>query len=123
VSVHLIAPPEFYTFTPEQLADICNGCGSKGSRLPVPNSILWLCIIIACNIHDLCYHLGKNKARSDAVFHANILLLMQHAYDSSPRWMRWTGIARLLFILRGHIAWKYYLAVAALGGPAYERAA
>lgn len=122
MAVQLIAPPDYFALTDSQLGDICNGCGAKGSLLPVPNYILFLCIIAACNAHDYAYHLGKDKARSDATFLANILLLMQEAYESSPKWMKWTGLARALFIARGHIAWKYYLAVAALGESAFAKA-
>lgn len=120
--VRLIVPPEYYTLTKAQLADICNGCGAKGSRLPVPNTIYGLSIKRACDGHDLCYHLHKDKDRSDAAFLVNILLLIQDAFESAPAWAKWTGWAFVLRELRRVRAMTYYVAVSDLGGQAYKRA-
>lgn len=120
--VRLIVPPEWYELTDEQKTDICNGCGAKGSRLPVPDTIYGLSIKRACDAHDLCYHLGKDKDRSDAAFHMNLLLLIQDAYRTAPAWAKWTGLAFLLRALRRARAMTYYVAVSDLGGAAYRRA-
>ena len=120
--VRLIVPPEWYTLTDEQRADICNGCGAKNSRLPVPDTIWGLCIKRACDAHDLCYHLGKDKDRSDAAFLVNVLLLIQDAFYTAPAWMKWVGLAFVIRELRRVRAMTYYAAVSDLGAAAYRRA-
>lgn len=120
--VRLVVPPEWYELTAKQLADICNGCGAKNSRLPVPQTIWGLPIKRACDAHDLCYHLGKDKDRSDAAFLVNILILIQDAFYTAPAWAKWTGLALLLRELRRVRAMTYYAAVSDLGGAAYRRA-
>lgn len=120
--VRLVVPPEWYTLTDEQKADICNGCGAKGSRLPVPDTIYGLSIKRACDAHDLCYHLGKDKDRSDAAFLVNVLLLIQDAFYVAPAWAKWTGLAFILRELRRVRAMTYYAAVSDLGWAAYRGA-
>lgn len=120
--MQLIAPPEFFALTEAQLDDICNGCGAKGSRLPIPDSFWGLSMTPACNAHDFAYHLGKDKARSDAVFFANMLLIIEDAYETAPAWQKWAGISWTLRLLRRRMAWIYYLAVCDCGGSAFAKA-
>ncbi|KAF0235072.1 MAG: hypothetical protein FD177_231 [Desulfovibrionaceae bacterium] len=118
--VPLIAPPEFYALTPEQKADICNGCGARGSHVPVPDTIWGLDIREACNIHDYNYGEGRDKNRSDAVFIVNIVLLAVYAFLEWPMWARWAAFP--LLVLRVLRAITYGMAVITFGGAAFGRA-
>ena len=57
----------YKTLTDAQKAFICNGCGGKGSWVPVPNFIFEA----SCNHHDFQYWLGcrkKDRKKADRQF-------------------------------------------------------
>jgi hypothetical protein len=112
VKVTLYAPAEYWGLTPEQRADITNGCGPGrfGSRV-ISDSLWGLDITEACNIHDFSYHIGwtiADKASADRAFLNNMLRII----DAAGGW--WPIVA-----LRRHAAVTYYRAVADFGGPAF----
>lgn len=88
----------------------CNGCGTKGlGGWLVPDTLWGLDISEACNIHDWMYAEGNDKAHADLIFLYNMLVLVaQRGGWLAP--------------LRRHRAVKYYLAVADLGGLAFDAA-
>jgi hypothetical protein len=49
----------YKNLTLSQKLHICNGCGGKGSKIPVPSFIF----SASCNHHDFQYWLGCNKAQ------------------------------------------------------------
>lgn len=42
----------------DELLEICNACGAKGSRLPVPQTAWGMSLKPMCHIHDTDYHWG-----------------------------------------------------------------
>jgi len=85
--------------TPEQRRAVSNGCGGKGSWVPVPDFLF----TASCNIHDFHYWRGGDEAdrlKADFEFYQAMLV---DAADAS--WWRrgWD---------RG-LAWLYYRAVRA----------
>lgn len=101
----LIAPGAYYELTPEEKEDICTGCGTRFFN--VPDNILGLNIVEACNIHDYMYNIGQSlsdKNEADDVFLYNILFLIE--LGSHNRFIRW---------MRQRLAGIYYSAVCALG--------
>jgi len=89
---------------------ICNGCGSSQAKFDfIPDSVYFLKIRQACDIHDWMYHYGKGiegKEEADRAFLNNMLRLIERGN-------------RFLKPLRRRRALKYYEAVVAFGGPAY----
>lgn len=111
-SVQLFAPPEYWSLTPAQRADMCNGCGSKGwCGYVVPDSLLGLCVTPACDIHDYMYTVGATigeKVVADRIFLNNMLRLI----DAGGGWgfiKRW----------RADLAHDYFDTVSKFGGPAF----
>ena len=52
----------------DELLEICNACGAKGSRLPVPQTAWGLDLRPMCHIHDTDYHWGvthEDKKEAD----------------------------------------------------------
>lgn len=49
----------YRNLTDKQKIHICNGCGGKGSIVPIPDFIFEAC----CNHHDFQYWLGSTKAQ------------------------------------------------------------
>ena len=112
ISVALYAPSAYWSLTPKQKSDICNGCGTKGLvGAVVPDSLWGLDITEACHIHDYMYAIGEcieDKYEADRVFLNNMLRMI----DALDSWflVRW---------LRTRAAVKYYHAVRDFGGPAF----
>jgi len=105
----LYAPLEYWKLTPGQKKDICNGCGAKDG-ISVPNTIYFLCVREACQIHDYMYHVGVTKADklfADAMFRQNLTILI----SKNSNWFT--------SILRQGRASKYYIAVSQWGESAY----
>lgn len=105
----LYAPKEYWEATPEQIANICNGCGSKDG-VKVPNTMWGLSIKEACFRHDFMYYLGKtrgDKFFSDAMFMMNLAVLIINSSN-------WFTVMPRLFR-----ATKYYIAVVKYGKDAY----
>lgn len=106
----LYAPPGFWAATPEQLAEVCNGCGTGGWKGKlVPDRMWGLDITLACQIHDWMYRFGKteeDKLEADRVFLNNLLRII----NNHGGWLTWP---------RRYRATTYYSAVRDFGGPAY----
>ena len=63
----------YKNLTDKQKLHICNGCGSKGSIIPVPNFIFEAC----CNHHDFQYWLGcteEQRKKADQQFLVEMLV-------------------------------------------------
>jgi len=58
MNLPLYMPIEYLHLSDEEKAKICNGCGSKDG-IKVPNTVWFLSIVIACNIHDYMFYKGK----------------------------------------------------------------
>jgi hypothetical protein len=108
----LFAPEAYWKLTPEQKANIVNGCGpGRFGSMIVPDSLWGLSIKEACNIHDYMFAVGEtneDRDEADRVFLNNMLRLI----DAAGGW--WAVKA-----LRRQAAVKYYRAVADFGGPAF----
>ena len=89
----------FEVLTPDQRADICNGCGGKGAKIKPPHAILFA---PDCNKHDYDYFLGCKetdrlkadwKLRSrmrDRIKTVKIEVLRDHLYINDrffPGWL------------------------------------
>jgi len=48
-----------------ELLEICNACGAKGSKLPVPQTAYGLDIRAMCHPHDFEYHVGTTIIDKD----------------------------------------------------------
>jgi len=65
-------PIRYRNLTPEQKKIICNGCGGKGSIIPVPN----FCFGASCDHHDFNYWLGcqpEQRKKADKQFLTEML--------------------------------------------------
>ena len=96
-------PEGYLDLTPEQKAEICNGCGAKGLLDFVPDHILGACFEEPCNIHDYGYSLGNDKRGEDRRF----LFNMSVASDTDDP---------ILYGARMEFAWRYFRAVSLAGG-------
>ena len=104
----LIAPIDYYTLSDKEKKDICNGCGARDG-IKVPDSILWLSISEACNIHDYMYQIGKtgeDKKHSDKTFFLNMITLIEDGW-------------KILQHRRILAAYTYYVAVRDFGDSAF----
>ena len=110
--INLYAPESYQQATEEAKAKICNGCGPQGWKYDfIPDTIWGLSICECCNIHDWMYHEGatiEEKEEADRVYLNNILRLIEA--HTKYRFVKW---------LRRRRAFKYYMAVATFGGPAF----
>ena len=70
------APDAYLELTPEQIAQVANGCGPMGWRIDlVPDSLGGLDISADCSCHDYMYSLGGDEqARrfADVILYCNI---------------------------------------------------
>ena len=109
--VKLYAPEDYWELTSEQRKTILNKCGPKGFGWIVPDTIWFLNIGEACNIHDYMYAVGvtlEDKKEADRVLFNNILRLIEAKTKN-----------RILLKLRKRRALIYYEAVKHFGGPAF----
>ena len=105
----LYAPLSYWNATPEELKDICNGCGAKDG-MKVPDTMWGLNIKECCQIHDWMFLEGKTYA--DFLF-ANAVFIMNLA-------IRIIGLSnKFLAPIRLARATKYFLAVQTLGSDAF----
>lgn len=108
----LYAPPKYWSLTPAQRKEACNGCGTKGfGGWVIPDRILGKSITAACDIHDFMYACGEtldDKKVADRVFKNNALRLVEEGAWSTS-----------LLKARSALVQVYYLAVKIFGGPAY----
>ena len=112
IQMELYAPASYHAASPEVRLQVTNGCGTAGwkGRL-VPDSIWFLCITPACNIHDWMYTVGltlADKDEADRVFLNNVCRLIDEA-----------GGPGFLIDLRRDAAKGYFEAVHVFGGPAF----
>lgn len=110
----LYAPDAYWKLPPKTKEALCNGCGTKGIvGFVVPDTVWFLCITEACDIHDFMYAVGQtieDKAQADQTFLTNMLRLIEY----NTRFF-------VLKALRARRALKYYEAVRDFGGPAFWR--
>lgn len=109
--VRLYEPYSYTTATCHDKKRVCNGCGSSKAKFDfIPDTVWFLAIRRACDIHDWMYHYGKtleDKEEADRVFLNNMLRLIEAQSN------------RLMKPLRRRRALKYYEAVTAFGGPCF----
>jgi hypothetical protein len=126
---YLYAPAYIHNMSDEELDSHSNGCGSKYCSWLVPNTIYFLNIKDACDIHDITYLWGcgprkfdfrapdggfqnvrsaEDKAESDRIFLNNLLRIIDKR-----------SCCKLLAFIRRKRAFKYYEAVSVFGGPSY----
>lgn len=112
IELKLYAPEGYWAALPETLKQITNGCGTSGWKgALVPETIYFLSVKAACNIHDYMYAAGRtlaDKAEADRVFLNNMLRIIEAA-----------GGCSLLKMLRRRRARIYFEAVDHFGGPAF----
>jgi hypothetical protein len=109
--LNLTAPALYLEMTPEQKAEVCNGMGAKGSFLSklIPNTMYFLDVTEAGNIHDYMYHIGETddeKRNADRIFLTNMIQII----NNKGGW---------LAPLRRLRALKYYEAVYYYGDDAF----
>lgn len=105
----LIVEPGFWELTPDNLAGIVNGCGSKSAKLDlVPDCILGRDVWLACAIHDYAYFIGRNKHDADRAFLHNLLTLCE---SDNP----------VVYLARYKVCCAYFEAVFAFGGDSFGR--
>ena len=108
----LFAPASFKTTSYEQLAKVCNGCGSASAKIDfVPDRIYGTYVGEACHIHDFMYHEGfviEDKDEADRAFLNNINRLL----NKRRKWYK------PMFLMRRRAAFYAYM-VEKHGGPAF----
>jgi len=108
----IYAPESYVNALPSVRQAVANGCGPGGWKFDiVPDTVWFLDISEACNVHDWMYQAGSTIAdqeEADRVLLNNMLRLI----DESGGW--W-----ILKRLRRNRAWVYYQAVKMFGGPAF----
>lgn len=112
--MNLISSQSYKDATPKQRKIVGNGCGQKGflGRF-VPNTIWFLNIKEACQIHDWDYHHGKtleDKRKADVRFYGNMKILINNA--GGYEWLK---------TLRRERAAGYYFAVKHLGKKPFSK--
>lgn len=76
--IPIYAPESFWRATPEQIKEVCNGCGAKDG-IKVPDTMWFLCIILACQIHDWMFKEGKTIGDyfyANAIFFFNLAAII-----------------------------------------------
>lgn len=99
--------------TKEELKKICNGLGPKGFGAVIPDTLFFLNVTPAGNIHDECYEVGGhiyNKEQADRIFRDNMFRLI----EQKPKQWKW------IKKLRYKKAYMYYLAVVKGGGVSFK---
>lgn len=108
----LFAPDSYWLSDPKIKEQVVNGCGPGGWKFDIiPDSIFFLSIHDACDIHDWMYTIGQTNAdkdEADRVFLNNCLRLINEA-----------GGCSLVKYIRRIKAKEYYEAVHLFGGPAF----
>lgn len=112
VELQLYAPESYHLATQEVRDLVTNGCGTSGWKgWIVPDTVYFLSIREACQIHDWMYTAGQtlaDKGEADRVFLNNMLRII----DAAGGW-------RILVLARKTRARDYYEAVHLFGGPAF----
>jgi len=104
----LLAPKEYFEFSGGYIDEITNGCGPAGWKFDlVPDTIYGLNVAKACEIHDICYHIGEtveDKKYADKIFLENLYTIIRNR-----------GGNKLLIWLRKRRADKYFFFVDVFG--------
>lgn len=108
----LAAPLSFCIADEDLRNEITGGCGPGGvGDILVPDTLYFLSVRLACQIHDWCYGVWNDKKGfelSNNLFKNNMIRIIdQH------------GGNKLIKYLRKKRAYKYYLAVHYFGEPAF----
>ena len=93
--------------SPQQRYKLCNGCGSKGGPVPVPDFI-WK---DACDQHDLDYWVGGNELDRLAADRALLQSILLSSFTAETAWAR---------TRRKVAAHAYYWAVRAFGARSFH---
>lgn len=108
----IYAPASFLLASPEELGEVCNGCGAANSWFRPPNRIYGTDIVAACIVHDWMYEHGctiEDKEEADRIFFNNMIRLVERDRE---KWYKPTH-------LQHRRAYKYYKMVDLFGGPAF----
>ena len=101
--------PENYLMVPDDICrETCNGCGSRDG-INVPDSLLGVSILEACNVHDFMYDEGKTN--DDKQFADEKFLFNMYELIAEADWF--------LEIQRRVLAKWYYYAVKFFGKKAF----
>ena len=77
----LEAPEAYWKLSKVEKKRICNGCGPSGwLGTFVPDTVIFLSISAACDIHDYMYEVGKtieDKDRADKMFLENMKAIIE----------------------------------------------
>jgi len=92
------------------LLKICNACGAKDSRLPVPQTAYGMSLKPMCHIHDTDYHWGDDNNAKDMA-DRRMKNNGQRLIELKSSW--------LLSRARRARVYTYYLLVHRFGGPAF----
>jgi len=104
----LFATAEYWSLSEVKRTIISNGCGPGGWKANfIPDHILYINIIEACNIHDYMYSVGASeydREEADRVFMNNMMRIIE-------------GTEQLWFMrrLRRRLALEYYQQVRDFG--------
>jgi hypothetical protein len=111
---YLYAPSGYASLDKYDHYEICNGCGPDGFlSFLIPDTIYFLDISEACNIHDYMYHVGvteKDRIRADRVLKNNLLRIID--YNTKWKWLKKLRYKRAEFMHKmvslygGHYFWK-----------------
>ena len=106
----LYVPNTYLQATDEERAEVCNGCGAKDG-VKVPSTMWFLCVVLACNIHDWMFKEGKTLGDfwfANLIFFWNMTAII------------YNGSNFLMLLPRMERALKYFLAVLTkMGQDAY----
>jgi hypothetical protein len=110
--LQLFAPESYHLASKEVRDRVTNGCGTAGWKgWLVPDTVYFLSIKAACQIHDWMYAAGTtlaDKEEADRVFLNNMMRIINAA-----------GGWGILVQARRTRAREYYEAVKYCGGPAF----
>ncbi len=103
--------PRFSQATKEERAEVCNGMGPEGLGWLVPDTMYFVDVSPAGDVHDYMYEYpdGMTRLQCDKVFLRNMLRIIEKTGGWS--WVQW---------LRRRRALKYYWAVRKSGGHYFE---
>jgi len=107
----LDADPRFNRENFDELLKICNACGAKGSRLPIPQTAWGMDIRPMCHIHDTDYHWGEtneDKEHGDRRMKHNGHRLVRKFsvwFLKHPRRLRILGYYFTVYNLGGEAFW------------------
>ena len=108
IEPQLEAPLTYRVAPTSALEGVINGCGPGGWKYDViPDHLIGVSIVEACNIHDWMYHEGTtSRDECDDVFRRNMQQLVEEC-------------GGVLTYPRLCLAWWYWRAVRRLGAESY----